>query len=621
MALAKWYWTEIPDLGGASGGLASKVFKGIDELNGEDLLAREVIQNSWDASRKLNAGKSKNAKTPFRMEFKFSNISGKDKDNFVEASGINEIYEQSKFMKRNESDRAKNEFEKILKAKSISILTCSDFGAHGLYGAINLKSDSILFRALYMFGDTGKDEDAGAGGSYGFGKSAFIRGSSIQTVFAYSSFMPFEGDKTTRRFVGTTYWGSHRTLEKKDLEGRAIMGDPKHSKPGIPYEDSAADEMAVKLGLQKRTANHEKEIGTSLLLVQPQVTPANLLSAIEKWWWPAIVDDEMEIVVIDENGKEHHPRPKTNPFVAPYLRPYEVLNGRSNISSVLGEKVISAGWQAVGGLNLGKALLRVSKEEELQFEEEGGGERFPKIALMRSPKMVIEYKDYPRGRIAVRGVFIADSAIDTHLKNTEPAQHSHWDEKPSPEMPELSTKVAQGVHDRLRNGLREFINEVDPPTPNDRETLNLYSDLMKGFLSGKKVGPPPKPPVGKMPIEIHFSQQPEPMAHKNEVFTEAKFKVSISDLSAESEYVLRITADFRILENEGDSGDNWPCHVDLVKTNKNFLVISNNEIEGKITKGEVIEVSVKSDLYDAQWTSRLKPQVQVISASGKVASN
>ena len=372
--------------------------------------------------------------------------------------------------------------------------------------------------------------------------------------------------------------------------------------------------------MELRTAKKESEIGTSLLLVQPQVTPQSLLFAIEKWWWPAIIDEEMEIVVIDENGNEMHPRPKSNTFVAPYLRPYEVLSERSSISSVMSEKIISGGWQSVEGIALGKALLRVAKEDELQAEVEGGGDRYPKIALMRSPKMVIEYKDYPKGRIAVRGVFIADNEADAHLKNTEPAQHSHWDEKASPEMPELSTKIAQRVHDRLRSGLREFINEVDPPTPNDRETLNIYSDLMKGFLSGKKAGPPPKPPIGKMPIEIQFSQQPLPKAHKNEVFTEAKFKVSIANASAESEYILRITADFRILENEGDSGDVWPCHVDLVKSNKAFVVVSNNELQGKIKKGEVIEISVKSDLYDSQWTSRLKPQVQIVATDEKVAS-
>ena len=620
MTLKKWHWTEVPDLGGASGGLASKVFKGIDELNGEDLLAREVIQNSWDASRKLNKGLAKSAKAPFKMEFRFLTISGKEKVSFIENSGIKEIYEQSKFMKKNEAERAKKEFDRINKSSSLDILICSDYGAHGLYGAINLKSESILFRALYMFGDTGKDEDAGAGGSYGFGKSAFIRGSSIQTVFAYSSFKQFEGDKVTRRFVGTTYWGSHRTNDKRDLEGRAILGDPKRDKPGIPFEDAEADALAMQLGFPTRTAKSDSDLGTSLLLVQPQVTPEKLLFAIEKWWWPAIIDDEMEIVVVDNEGKKHHPRPKSNSYVLPYLRPYEVLSGRSSISSVMSEKVISSGWQSQEGITLGKSLLRVASEEELQAEQDGGGERWPRIALMRSPKMINEYKDYTKGRNAVRGIFIADDAADSHLKNTEPAQHSHWDEKFSPEIPELSSKVAKGVHDRLKGGLREFINEVDPPTPNDRETLSFYSDLMKGFLSGKKAGPPPPPPTGKMPIEIHFSQQPAPRAHKGEVFTDARFKIGIASSSPESEYAIRITADFRILENEGDSGDVWPCHVDLVKPNKNFIVISTNEIEGKLIKGQELEVVVKSDLYDAQWTSRLKPQVLIVSNPTKVDS-
>ena len=618
MTKKKWFWTEIPDLGGASGGLASKVFRGIDDLNGEDLLAREVIQNSWDAARKLNRDRSTGAKIPFRMVFKFLTIDGQAKNDFIENSGIREIYEQSKDMKKNEAARAKIEFEKILKAKSIDILICSDYGAHGLYGAINLKSKSILFRALYMFGDTGKDEDAGAGGSYGFGKSAFIRGSSIQTVFAYTSFKPFENDKVTRRFVGSTYWGSHRTSNDIDFEGRAIFGDPKSAKSGTPFEDEDADTLSIKLGFDQRIANSDSDLGTSLLLVQPQVTPAKLLFAIEKWWWPAIIDDDMDIMVIDSEGNKHHPRPKANTFVVPYLRPYEVISGRSKISSVLSESLVSSGWQSVNSIDVGKAILRVATEEELAREQEEGGDRFPKVALIRNPKMVVEYKEYQRQRVPVRGVFIAGENADVHLKNTEPAQHSHWDDKASPEILELSTQVAQGVHSKLRSGLRDFINEVNPPAPNDRETLNFYSDLMRGFLSGTKPGRPPKPPVGKMPIEIQFSQQPVPKAYKNQVFTEASFKISLASSSSAAEYFIRITVDFRITGIEGDSGDMWPCHVDLAKPNKEFTVISSNEIEGKISKGNFVEVRVKSDLYNSQWTSRLKPQVLIIPALTKV---
>jgi hypothetical protein len=66
-----WHWIELQKLGGASGGLAGKVFKGIDTLTASDLLAREVIQNSWDASRKLNSGRAKAKRVPFKMEFLF----------------------------------------------------------------------------------------------------------------------------------------------------------------------------------------------------------------------------------------------------------------------------------------------------------------------------------------------------------------------------------------------------------------------------------------------------------------------------------------------------------------------------------------------------------------------
>jgi hypothetical protein len=33
---------------------------------------------------------------------------------------------------------------------------------------------------------------------------------------------------------------------------------------------------------------------------------------------------------------------------------------------------------------------------------------------------------------------------------------------------------------------------------------------------------------------------------------------------------------------------------------------------GEIKVGEVVEVQVKSDLYDRNWTAKLKPQVEII---------
>lgn len=614
-----WHWIELQKLGGASGGLAGKVFKGIDTLTASDLLAREVIQNSWDASRKLNSSRPKAKRIPFKMEFRFIELSGQEKISFLKTAGLEEIHQESKSMKKSDSEVAEESFRAINSNSPLRILICSDYGAHGLYGSIEMGSDSILFRALYMFGDTGKADEDGTGGSYGFGKSAFIRGSGIQTVFAYSSFAALPKDKITRRLVGTTYWGSHRDSNGRDLEGRAIYGDPGAGEPGIPFEDGQADDLAKKLFMELRTGDKEENLGTSLLLVHPQVEAEELIDSIEKWWWPALVDNEMEIVVHKADGKRLMPRPMNNSYVRPFLKAYELAVGRSKQSGVIQESLISNSWQEVEGINIGSAALRVASEEELANEESEGG-HFPRIALLRSPKMIIEYKDFERRRVAVRGVFVASNDADGHLRNTEPAQHSHWDKKKSKEIPALSTAIADAVYTKLSTGLRKFIEEVSPTPPNERETLSVFSELMRGLLAGKKAGPKLPPKASKMPLEINFIKQPSVKAHRDQVFTESIFKISLGPNAENKTYNLRITADFQILEEESDSGESWPCHVTIAKGSANFEVVSTNELIGRINVGEVIEVQVKSDLYDRNWTSKLKPQVEVIPEESKVSS-
>jgi hypothetical protein len=470
-----------------------------------------------------------------------------------------------------------------------------------------------------MFGETGKADEDGTGGSYGFGKSAFIVGSGIKTVFAYSSFAPLANDKVTRRLVGTTYWGSHRDAAGRDLEGRAIYGDPDAGEAGIPFEDSKADELAGKLFMEKRSAATEDDLGTSLLLVHPQVDAEELIDSIEKWWWPALVDNEMEIVVYTADGQRLMPRPMNNSYVRPFLKAYELAVGRSKQSSVIQESLISAAWQEVDGVNIGSAALRVASEEELALEESEGG-HFPRIALLRNPKMIIEYKDFERRRVAVRGVFVASNDADGHLRNTEPAHHGHWDKKKSNEIPSQSTAIAEAVYSKLSTGLRKFIEEVSPTPPNERETLSVFSELMRGLLAGKKSGPKLPPKASKMPLEINFIKQPSVKAHRDQVFTESVFKISLGPNAENKTYNLRITADFQILEEESDSGESWPCHVTIAKNSADFEVISTNELIGRINIGEVIEVQVKSDLYDRNWTSKLKPQVEVIPDDAKAGS-
>ena len=608
---SKWHWTDLPRLGGAAGGLASKIFRGIEELDTSDLLAREVIQNSWDAARKLRAQLNQ-PKLPFQMRFRFVDFTGDDKKKIVEFSKLEEIYLQSKHMKKKSAQKAEVAFKKILDPKEpLKLLFCEDFGAHGLYGSIEKQSKSIMFKALYMFGDTDKGDDQGSGGSYGFGKSAFIQGSGIQTVLAYSSFQPFEGDPVTRRFVGFSYWDNFH-IDDYSYDGRAIFGAPAKN-PGSPFEDKEADTVAAALGFGVRSSQKPENLGTSLGLVSPSITPQGLLHSLEKWWWPALVANQMEISVIDEAGQEHFPRPQRNEFVRPFLKTYSIARGETKAIDAMGEVLVSQGWQKSHGIRLGEYALRRIDDEELVAQEDEEA-NCPLVAVMRKPLMVVEYKAYKRSRIPIRGTFVASEDADGFLKLSEPAQHDHWDTKPVAEASDDEIKaaaIAKSVDDQLKKGLAKFIDQISPPSPRDRQTLSMFADLLKGLMTGKKPGP--KKPTGntKMPFEIQFTRAAQPEeALKNQVKTSAVVQVSLSPNAEEESYPVRISFEFTIVEDEDDKGDKWPLDMRLVTKVPGFVTKADG-IYGDLKAGEKVGVEVVSHPYDPNWTGMLRPKVEL----------
>ena len=609
---SEWFWTKVPPLGGAAGGLASKIFRGIEDLDTSDLLAREVIQNSWDAARKLQESKRKTS-IPFQVKFRFVELSGANKEAFIQHSGLRELSDKTSNMKKKAADKASKSFKKILdKKEPLTLLYCEDYGAHGLYGSIDKISKSILFRALYMFGDTNKGEDQGSGGSYGFGKSAFIRGSGIQTVFAYSSFDKFESDPVTRRLVGFSYWDNF-SIGEEHFDGRAILGNSK-KEPGLPFEDKEADNFANLLHFNKRTSDKPENLGTSLLLVAPLITPMELLGAVEKWWWPALVEQRFEVSVVDKDGKEHFPRPARNPEIKPFLKAFSIARGDSKPSSASKESLISTGWQKSQGINIGDFALRLMDEDEVPEAEENE-DGFPKIALMRNPRMVVEYKTYERRRVRVRGVFIASKEADPYLKLSEPAQHDHWDKKPVPDADDEEIKaaaIARIVDDQLRKGLSKFIDEVSPPSPRDRQVLSVFAEMMKGLMGGKKVGPTIRPPASKLPFEIQFTRAASPeVAENGQIRTCSVIQIGLSPNAERDTYSVRTQVEFSIIEEDNDNGENWPITV-RVKTRNTDFISDKQWIVGTLSRGKPVELEVVSEPYDPNWTGRIKPRVEEI---------
>ena len=75
---ATWKWLETSEYGGQDGSVLTKLFKGKENLSAEELLAREVIQNSWDAALVLQ-DKYPHEHVHFEMVFRFASLTGEAK--------------------------------------------------------------------------------------------------------------------------------------------------------------------------------------------------------------------------------------------------------------------------------------------------------------------------------------------------------------------------------------------------------------------------------------------------------------------------------------------------------------------------------------------------------------
>ncbi len=331
----KWVWEEIDTSRSGSSGDLGKIFKnegpkepGILAAGAPTadatLLAREVIQNSWDAARELESDlrPTKELAPEFEIEFEFRESYGDVKDDLVENLGLTELAARAGGLDNQQIGLGAENCLGLLSSDSaLPVLEIREHATTGMYGPFR-GTASKMYLTLVSLGFTMKD--AGAGGSYGYGKAGLIRGSGIRTVVAYTCFREREDDPgVTRRLLGMTYWGLH-DIDDTSFTGFARFGDDLGEFGVVPHENEAADEIAEKLGLEPRDPGNLGDLGTTFLLIDPAVSADDLRVAVERNWWPAIVEGLFEAVIIDADGNETHPRPRKNDELKSFIRAFEV---------------------------------------------------------------------------------------------------------------------------------------------------------------------------------------------------------------------------------------------------------------------------------------------------------
>lgn len=605
-----WKWLSLSEDGGAGGDAFFKSLRASGNLNDADILAREVIQNSWDSALKQR----ENIQDPgleFRMVFEFKELKGEEKKKFVKNSALNDFQFPLSKLPKDDAYRIKfqSELNALKTSAPLRLLYCSDFGGHGLYGHPNLLKDSILYRALYYLGGPSKVQGI-AGGNFGFGKGAFVRGSKLHIVFAHSTFdkLPNNEDKVQRRLVGCSFWDQFGD----NYDGRGRFGVRAQSGPSgtekiVPYEGTEAEYWADLLGFPARKIEGPEDFGASFMLVSPTVSPEELQDSIEQNWWPAIEEKTLRfnVQIKDYDGSKIAVRPRENRvakyFIGPYISALDLKSEKMD-ERTLGSFVTNQQRHKHGVL-----YANVISEQVEDSLVDGREEHLVhgRIALIRSPRMVVSYKHYPISRARICGVFVADNAYDKALQATEPSLHYQWAIESSDDIKKEHTEAARVVMNGIKRRLNKWLEVLSPPPPREDTYVQLFADLLAPFMTGTNPPPPPPPPRYE-PISIRFLNGPKPVIDKvGNIRTKASFLVKTTEEFVDESKDLIIGTEFQITEDDKDSGDSWDFDLTLsqksdkaIKDGKNWRLTLN--------KGDEFRFEFTSDPYNANYSGKLK---------------
>lgn len=616
----RWSWEKTdPDRSQTSGDV-SKLFKNepvkapgvfaADQPSPDaTVLAREVIQNAWDAAAEL-----RDCLTPpspqFEISFDFRSVTGHDKHQLVDRLGLDELAERVISIKNRHSIglRSSDCLESLADDSEFTYLVIQEQAAVGMHGPWE-GDKSKLFRALLTVGYT--NEESGAGGSYGYGKAGLIRGSAIRTIIAYTCFREQENDpRITRRLLGVTYWGPHY-FRNDSFTGYARYG--KGVKGILPFNNEEADEAAAALGLNSRDPTQIEDLGTTILLVEPTVQPEDLRKAIERSWWPALEDRALgfNVLVRKSDDTVLYPRPRRNKILKTFIDGYEVATTKGNLSAEQKRNEL----RRIGRFDPTGTLGMVANREGWSYaehtEDSNDIEHRSLIALVRKPRMVVEYLEAGRTPPYVRGTFVANNNINEVLRATEPKGHDTWSTNLAEgDLNREASEVAQAIIGRIKQHVSRFREDLKPPSrPPETNSLPHFDKIMKRLMSGK--GQSPRPPIyEERPLSININHKLVTVNDDNLIECNGAVKISFNDHFEGDEAWINVSIRYRYLE-ENRAGTEAIVLVDPPPSFQESADDSNLYI-GILRREEVVCFEFSTESYQADWTGRLYAIAEIV---------
>jgi hypothetical protein len=411
-----------------------------------NVFVREVVQNAKDQKRP----DSKQAKVHFGLK----QLRGKSLKQFLDALRWPELRAHLEAAAQQTQHAAflKRATEQLDGKKELLLLRVDDSGTGGLVGQ-DLELDrpfaSLCIDELFSAKDS-----AGAGGSYGLGKSVLWRFSGFSTVLFSSRLRSTDYQKGQKglRLFGRTQLPWH-SIGKEQFDGPCWFGDPGiHEQRPLAWSvwDPAATASAAKLHLDR-----EPTPGTSILIVgfNPPAEETfhaedlcrRFCQAAAREFWPVLCGDDPELQVtadlVDaETGDvtltaKAEITEEVRPFVTclKAFRDNTVVEGIENDNDVAAAEIpLKIPAQIAGDAAVDAKLTLCVK---LAPNMKG---LVNQVAYARGFGMVVKYRNLEGISLSaqpfvatlitgtLRGNTKEDRAAEAFLRMAEPPEHNTW---------------------------------------------------------------------------------------------------------------------------------------------------------------------------------------------------
>ena len=437
-----------------------------DGLTDEEVIARETIQNTIDAGRRIPG--------VTELEFHKLEIKGEKKKQLMDRLKINEVFGKARMKAFGEDTESPKFYPNVSdflnEEEELKAVLISDFNTTGLSGEFGQHENEDFFSKLVtstnMGGKDGKDSTSG--GSFGIGKTIFSRSSKIHTVIYHSTFKASKKsihskEEVSRRLLISGTYPAHKFKDSapeskfKNYTGFGYYGvlneaDPTWVEPLVGEDAKELWGELVGLFNVKDPIRADEKYGTDILILMSDIDHDKVKKATEDYFFPAIVDKEIQIKFIDKQKKTTFPEPESRKDLDQFV----TLWGRAkNKTKDEKENSLCKNIRKISRKKIGWYAFEVAEKDEKDSQYSNS------VALVRNTGMVIRYDEVgdKLKEPPVVGVFIADDEICKILRASENASHSKWDAEANllkKKFTEVDQQIVKKTTKQIRSDFRKF---------------------------------------------------------------------------------------------------------------------------------------------------------------------